>query len=122
MTKYPEVVKVLKKVPKLQRIAGKGSGYLSSYVPDGMPHNKPALNNADNKIIERLEALQKLDEILFCLSFLSDTSQKILRLKYMTGVPTTDVAIAMDLGISTGTFYRWQNKALLEFREAYFRY
>ncbi|AEV94889.1 ArpU family phage packaging/lysis transcriptional regulator [Pediococcus claussenii] len=120
MAKYDEVARVLKQVPRLKRIAGKRLTDLRSPSPDGMPHGNGV--EVDERIIGRLDAQKELENIMFCLSFLRDDYQQILLKKYMTADKQTDIAIAMDLGISDGTLYRWQSKALQEFKEAYYGY
>ncbi|WP_432749712.1 DUF1492 domain-containing protein [Pediococcus pentosaceus] len=58
----------------------------------------------------------------FCLSFLSDEKQKLLRLAYMNNEHPTNIKICIKMGISEGTFYRLKKAALQEFREAYYGY
>lgn len=117
MAKYKEVIKVLKQVPKWKRIAGKNLTDLHSPMIDNMPRSSSV--QADDRIINRINAKQQLERAEFCLSFLSDEKQKLLRLAYMNNEHPTNIKICIKMGISEGTFYRLKKVTLQEFRETY---
>lgn len=120
MAKYKEVIKILKQVPKWKRIAGKSLTDLHSPMIDNMPRGNSV--QADDRIINRINAKQQLERVEFCLSFLGDEKQKLLRLAYVSNEHPTNIKICMKMGISEGTFYRLKKAALQEFREAYYGY
>ncbi|WP_164928380.1 ArpU family phage packaging/lysis transcriptional regulator [Pediococcus pentosaceus] len=119
MAKFKEVIKILKQVPKWKRIAGKSLTDLHSPTIDNMPRSSV---QADDRIINRINAKQQLERVKFCLSFLSDEKQKLLRLAYMSNEHPTNIKICMKMRINEGTFYRLKKAALQEFREAYYGY
>lgn len=97
MAKYKEVIKILKQVPKWKRIAGKSLTDLHSPMIDNMPRGNSV--QADDRIINRINAKQQLERVEFCLSFLGDEKQKLLRLAYVSNEHPTNIKICIQMGL-----------------------
>lgn len=99
--------------------AGRKLSSLGSPKIDGMPKPPTATNNADKRIIERLEAEYEVDETYYAVSCLDYKSQKIIKDRWLIQYPKTNEQIARDLNYGLTRYQEIKKRALLMFAEAY---
>lgn len=128
MIKLPEVDEklsiaqargLLSKYRRLSRIAGVRLTDIRSPQLDGMPRTKGYGNQAEDRLINHLDAETIINEINMAMQYLNETSAKVLYYSYCSANTFTYYQIASKIDYSDGSIDHLKRVALMEFSECY---
>lgn len=110
---------VLKPFSKLRRISNADLTSIRSYVFSDTKVTSSKKNNADTKIVKKIDAANRVDDIIQALSQLSEMSKNLLFKSYCDLNKSSNIALANEYGYSDKNIERLKGIALIEFAEVY---